>query len=261
MYLGQYSSMVLSIMIFRPAVYSLAIGIEFFCFFIKGLAAFGDPLISNPLLSMVMDNKVISPTNLFMQTPLNAYMVWKNRKAFTIRKLLPILISILCGVVPGVFLLKYATSWTLKAFLGVLVIGIGAEMLIRNKSKPVKPSKLLMVVMSFFSGVTAGLYGINLFFVAYVERITDTREAFRGNVCFVFLVENVFRMIVYIVSGVITKDVLILTLVTMPGSLLGFFVGSRVDRRLTEKTIRSIIIAMFMTGGVSILIKALVLRS
>jgi hypothetical protein len=28
--------------------------VEFICFFIKGLAAFGDPLISNPVLSLFM---------------------------------------------------------------------------------------------------------------------------------------------------------------------------------------------------------------
>jgi len=248
-------------MTYTPAIYLLAIGIEFFCFFIKGLAAFGDPLISNPLLSMVMDNKVISPMNLFIQTPLNAYMAWKNRKAFTIKALIPILISILCGVVPGVILLKYATSWVLKACLGALVIGIGAEMLARDRTNAVKSGKIAMILTSFFSGVTAGLYGINLFFVAYVERTTKTREAFRGNVCFIFLVENVFRLIVYIMSGVLTKEVLVLALITMPGSFLGFFLGSRVDKRLSEKAIRYIIIAMFMAGGISILVKALVLKS
>jgi hypothetical protein len=248
-------------MTFTPHLYLLAICIEFACFFIKGLAAFGDSLISNPLLSMVMDNKIISPTNLLLSAPVNAYMAWKNRKAFTVKAIMPILISILCGVIPGVMLLKYATSWTLKACLGALVIGIGAEMLARDRSKSVKSSRITMILVSFFSGVTAGLYGINLFFVAYVERTTKTREAFRGNVCFIFLVENIFRLLVYIVSGVLTKEVLVLTLVIMPGSFLGFFLGSRVDKRLSEKTIRYIIIAMFMAGGLSILIKALVLRS
>jgi uncharacterized membrane protein YfcA len=208
---------------------------------------------------MIMDNKVNSPMNLLLGTPINAHMAWKNRKAFTAKTVVPILI--VCGIIPGVVLLKYATSWTLKACLGALVIGIGVEMLVRDRTKPAKNSKVMMIVASFFSGVTAGLYGINLFFVAYVERTTKTREAFRGNVCFIFLVENIFRLIVYIISGVFTKEVLVLTLATMPGALLGFYVGSRVDKRLSEKAIRYIIIAMFMAGGVSILVKALVLKS
>ncbi|SLM18461.1 conserved membrane hypothetical protein [uncultured spirochete] len=248
-------------MAFTPDICLLAIGIEFFCFFIKGLAAFGDPLISTPLLSMIMDNRVISPMNLLLGTPINAHMAWKNRKAFTAKTVVPILIAILCGIIPGVVLLKYATSWTLKACLGALVIGIGVEMLVRDRTKPAKNSKVMMIVASFFSGVTAGLYGINLFFVAYVERTTKTREAFRGNVCFIFLVENIFRLIVYIISGVLTREVLTLALATMPGAFLGFFLGSRVDKRLSERAIRYIIIAMFMAGGVSILVKALVLKS
>lgn len=237
------------------------IGVEFLCFFIKGIAAFGDTLIANPMLSMAMDNRVISPMNLLYQVPVNAYMAWKNRKAFAIKSALPILFAILLGVIPGVLLLKHAASWILKASLGILVISIGLEMLLRNRHTKKKPNVFAMAVSSFFSGVTTGLYGINLFFIAYVERTTDTRDAFRGNVCFIFLVENVFRITVYALSGVLSYRVLIFTLGASPGALLGFYVGSRVDRHLSEKVLRRMIIALFMASGLSILIKSLIWRS
>jgi uncharacterized membrane protein YfcA len=160
--------------------------VEFLCYFIKGIAAFGDPLISNPLLSMVMENKIISPMNLLMAAPVNAYIFWKNRKQFLVRKTIFMLISILCGIVPGTMLLKYASSWILKACLGILILGIGLEMITRNRSKPVNQNKIIMVIVSFFSGFSAGLYGINLFFVAYIERTTVDRASFRGNIGFIF---------------------------------------------------------------------------
>lgn len=248
-------------MTISPALYCFILGVEFVCYFIKGLAAFGDPLISNPVLSLAMDNKFISPMNLLLGTPINAYMAWKNRKAFTIKKTIPMLAAILCGVVPGIFLLKYATAWTLKAFLGVLVIGIGVGMLLQRNRSQAKRNPLTMIVASFFSGMTAGLYGINLFFVAYVERTTETREAFRGNVCFIFLVENLFRIVAYTVSGILTPGIVIVSIMALPGALLGFFAGSKVDKHLNEQTIRRIIILMFISGGISILIKAVVWKS
>jgi uncharacterized membrane protein YfcA len=136
--------------------------VEFICFFIKGLAAFGDPLISNPVLSLFIDNRVISPVNLLLQTPLNGWISWKNRKKFSVGKSLLMLICIFFGIIPGVLLLKYAASWILKAVLGILVLGIGLEMITRNRTKPAGENGLVMAFVSFCSGITAGLLGIGV---------------------------------------------------------------------------------------------------
>jgi uncharacterized membrane protein YfcA len=218
-------------------------------------------LISNPALSLFIDNRVISPMNLLLQAPLNGWISWKNRKSFSIKKTLLMMICIFCGIIPGVLLLKYAASWILKAFLGILVLGIGFEMIIRNRTKPAGENRLIMALVSFCSGITAGLYGINLFFVAYVERTTKDRAAFRGNVCFIFFAENTIRIIMYIAAGIFTRYILLLSLIALPGMLAGFFLGSKIDTKLSETAIRKVIITMFMIGGVTILLKALVWKT
>jgi uncharacterized membrane protein YfcA len=235
--------------------------VEFVCFFIKGLAAFGDPLISNPVLSLFIDNRVISPMNLLLQAPLNGWISWKNRKHFSIKKSLAMLFCIFCGIVPGALLLKYVTSWILKVFLGILVLGIGLEMITRNRAKPAEENRFIMAFVSFFSGITAGLYGINLFFVAYVERTTKDRTAFRGSICFIFFIENVVRLIMYITMGIFTRYILALSCIALPAMIAGFFLGSKVDTKLSETAIRKIITTMFMFGGLSILLKALIWKT
>jgi uncharacterized membrane protein YfcA len=257
LYLVKHAAVVLAMELSLPLALIIFL-VEFVCFFIKGLAAFGDPLISSPVLSLFTENKVISPLNLLLGTPINAYMSWKNRKHFSIKNALFMLICILLGVVPGTFLLKYASSWVLKACLGVVVLGIGVEMITRNRSKPASRNRLVMALVSFCSGVTAGLYGINLFFVAYIERTTLDRSAFRGSLGFIFCIENIVRIIIYASMGIITKYVLVVTLIGLPGMVLGFLLGSRVDKKLSETVIRRIIIVMFMLGGASILVKAVV---
>jgi uncharacterized membrane protein YfcA len=199
--------------------------------------------------------------NLILQTPVNGWISWKNRKSFSIKKSLPMLACILCGIIPGTLLLKYATSWMLKAFLGVLVLGIGLEMITRNRAKQAKENRLVLMIVSFCSGFSSGLYGINLFFVAYIERTTKDRAAFRGSVCFIFFIDCIVRLILYIVTGIFTKYILMLSLIAFPGMIAGFFLGSKVDAKLSETTIRRIIITMFMLGGLSILVKALFWRT
>ena len=231
--------------------------ISFAGYFVKGIAGFGDPLITAPLLSLFMDNQLISSNNLILSLPLNGRIVWKNRNAFSIKPLLPILFFMMLGIIPGTLLLKYAESNTIKAFLGILVICLGIEMLTRDRAKPLKKNNMTMAVVNFISGVTSGLYGINLFFVAYQERTSKGREEFRGSISFVFFIENIYRLIIYIVSGVLNAGILWLTAVSAPGMVLGFYAGSRVDKKLSEKTIRSIVVLLFMIGGTSILIRSL----
>jgi uncharacterized membrane protein YfcA len=239
----------------------IVFSVEFACFFIKGLAAFGDPLISSPALSMFIDNRIISPMNLLISVPFNGWISWKNRRNFSIKASLFMLICIFCGIIPGILLLKYATSWILKVFLGIVILGIGVEMITRNRANQTRENRFIMAFVSFCSGITAGLYGINLFFVAYVERTTKNRAAFRGSVCFIFLIENVFRTIMYIVMGIFTRYILLLSLVSFPGAVAGFFLGSKVDTKLNEKAIHRIVITMFMLGGISIILKAIFRRT
>ena len=240
------------------AIYIIAIFLIFFAsFFIKGIVGFGDPLLSGPLLSMFLENRLISPANLLISVPINAYMAWINRKSFSVKSTIPILIWMLIGVVPGTLLLKYATSWILKGGLGFVVILIGVEMLIRKKDVQTKSSYAVMALVSFLSGVTAGLYGINMFFIAYVERTSSNRNEFRGNLCFVFLIENICRTITYFACGIMTFDIYLLALLAVPGVIAGLYIGGKIDSRMREETVRLITVVIFIAGGVSIVLKTM----
>ncbi len=239
--------------------------VQFVSYFVKGLAGFGDPLISNPMLSMTeMQNNQITPMNLLMNWPLNFYISMKNRKSFSIRRTLPILIFDLMGMIPGVLLLKMipnADSWILKALLGLVIVISGIEMLTRKESTNASGNFLLMAIMSIASGLTAGLFGINLFFVAYIERTGYVnRNQFRGEICFVFFIENTIRLIMYIAAGFYTLTIIKLALISAVGVIFGMFFGSRVDTKLSEKTVRKIITIVFICAGFSTLIKALIFK-
>lgn len=230
-------------------------------FVIKGLAGFGNPLLTNPLMAMRLDNVVITPTNILLDLPVNAWIAWRERHAFQIRQVLPVLFAILLGVIPGTLLLKLGTPWIIKALLGLFIIGLGMEMLLRERSRGIAPRNWLRNLLSFVSGVMSGLFGINLLFLAYIERVSADREAFRGSICFIFLVENAFRALTYYVNDIFTTFTLTLTAVSIPAAVLGVWLGSCIDKRMGERASKRFIIFIFILGGLSILVKALVFRS
>ena len=165
-----------------------------YCFFsvllasiCKGMVGFGDPLISNPLLSMVLSNSVITPGQVPVSLILNSKVVWQNRAYFSWKLIFPISVFVLLGIIPGVYLLRYGSPAILKFYLGLVIIFSGIEMLTRKSTKVRKPNPVVRSAISFFSGLTAGLFGINLLVLAYLLRVSENREGFRSNICFVYL--------------------------------------------------------------------------
>lgn len=236
--------------------------VQFCSYFVKGLAGFGDPLISNPMLSLTtLQNNQITPMNLLMNWPLNFYISFKNRKAFSMKATIPMLCCILAGMIPGLLCLKYAASWILKAFLGLVIVICGIEMLTRKESVRSSGNPIVMAIVSMASGFTAGLYGINLFFVAYIERTGYVnRNQFRGQMCFIFFIENTIRLLIYIFTGFYTMDIIKLALISAVGVVCGMFLGSRVDSKLSEATVRKVITIVFICAGLSTLIKAVIFK-
>ncbi len=60
---------------------------QLLAYLVKGLIGFGNPLISAPILSMGLDNVVITPGTLLLDCPVNAWITWKNRHSFQWRKI------------------------------------------------------------------------------------------------------------------------------------------------------------------------------
>ena len=180
--------------------------VQFAAYFVKGITGFGDPLISQPMLSLTtMESNEITPLNLLLNWPVNFYMAFTNRKSFSVKNTIPMISFLLIGMIPGMLLLKYASSWIMKAILGLLILLIGVEMLTRKESTASGGNPIVMALVSLASGFTAGLFGISLFFVAYIERTGYVnKNQFRGQMCFIFAIENTVRVIVYILAGLYT---------------------------------------------------------
>lgn len=247
--------MSVSLMIFIFVVVALS-------FIIKGLVGFGDPLVFNPILTTRMDNKVISPGMLPVAVILNSVIAYRNRKEIHVRTVMPIIVCMLPGIIAGTLLLKVGAPWVLKVFLGIVIVFQGVEMLTRAHSKKEAKSNIVaQSILSFLSGMTAGLFGINLLFLVYLERTAKNRGEFRGSVCLVFLVENVFRVFVYLANGIFTKSTLIFTALSLPAALIGMWVGGQIDKRMGEKSIRRLIIYVFIIGGISTFVRALIARA
>ena len=248
---------------FTPGIALFIFCTQFLAYAVKGLIGFGNPLISAPILSMRLDNVIITPGTLLLDCPVNAYITWKNRRSFQWRKILPLLLANLCGVIPGALLLRFSLPWVIKTLLGIVVVFLGLEMATRNL-RPARAGRgrpWLRLVVAFFSGICSGLFGINMFIVAFLQRTARDYSEFKGSMCFLFLGENLFRLCTYAVNGLLTRDIWIFGAISVPAAALAMLLAVRLGPRLDEKKLQKAAIVLFILGGASIIVKSLLLHT
>ena len=87
---------------------------------------------------------------------------------------------------------------------------------------------------------------------AYISRVTDDSHGFKANMCAIFIVENLFRIFLYTVSGILTPGVLWQAALLFPAMLAGLAAGIRSSSLLNERVVRKLVLVMLVVSGISL---------
>ena len=223
-------------------------------YFVKGLCGFANTLVFSTILSFSTNNVNISPVELVLGLPSNIMISYKERKSVQWKVCLPLAGLVLLGDIPGILLLKNTNTQVIKGIFGFVIIAIGVEMLLREYMRKTKKSQLLLITIGILSGILCGLYGIGALLAAYMGRVTDNSSSFKGNLCIVFLIDNLFRLVMYGVTGIITLATLKQSVILFPLMSLVLFVGMKGSSFLDEKKIKKLVIIMLILSGVSLIV-------
>lgn len=223
-------------------------------YFVKGLCGFANTLVFSTILSFSTNNVNISPVELVLGLPSNIMISYKERKSVQWKVCLPLSGLVLLGDIPGILLLKNTNTQVIKGIFGFVIIAIGVEMLLREYMRKTKKSQLLLITIGILSGILCGLYGIGALLAAYMGRFTDNSSSFKGNLCIVFLIDNLFRLVMYGVTGIITLATLKQSVILFPFMALGLFLGMKGSSFLDEKKIKKLVIIMLILSGVSLIV-------
>ena len=88
----------------------------------------------------------------------------------------------------------------------------------------------------------AGLFGINMFIVAYLQRTARDYSEFKGSMCFLFFGENAVRVVTYLVTDLFTGPVLLFALASVPAAVLAMGLNPNYLKALS-----ALVVAVFLS--------------
>ena len=128
---------------------------------------------------------------------------------------------------------------------------------VQKKENGKKVPGWVLTGIGLLAGVLCGLYGIGALVAVYMGRtVTDTAKM-KANMCAVVMLENIFRFIVYTVSGVLTAAVFMEAFSLLPFMLLGLFIGIKSCGKLNEFYVRRVVQVMLIVSGIALIVQNL----
>ncbi|SFO30166.1 hypothetical protein SAMN05216351_10633 [Pseudobutyrivibrio sp. JW11] len=227
-----------------------------FCaFFVKGLCGFANTLVFDTILGFGVNNVNISPVELVLGYPANITLVYKNRKHINKNIVIPLIIVVILGSIPGAIVLRYVNANIVKMIFGVMVTLVGINMLYREyKPSAGKSHKVFDIVIGILAGAMCGMFGVGVLLAAFVSKVTKTSTEFKANLSLVFIAENTFRFITYIFLGVMTFDSLIKAICLVPVMIIGLWVGMKAGDIMDEKLIKKLVIIFLIISGIAMIV-------
>ena len=245
-----------------PSHHAALAAIAFVAALVNGALGYGFSSITVPLALLLLPNRTLNPALVLLEIPLNASVLWANRAAIPPmwRRLLPILIGLLPGILAGTFVVsRVSPPWlklgTLAALLPLTLLQAGGV------RRPIRAERRAGFL--FGSGLGA-LYAVTTIsgppLALALNNQGVSKDEFRAALGLVRLVGSLLTASAYLFAGLFVRDSVALIPWMLPSVAIGVPVGAIVIRQLQPETFRRICMsfdAWVVAFGISRLLREL----
>lgn len=216
---------------------------------VQGVTGFGSGLTAIPLLCLIMDVRDAVPLSILSGLAITTTMAWQLRHLLDRRKIQPLLLGSLPGIVVGTLLLKFADPVLMNRLLGLLLIGISLYNLIA-KPRPLNLHLVWGYIAGFFSGSITASVGAGGPPVIIYTTLTDwKKDEIKATLTGFFVLNGYLTAAVHAASGIITEYTLGCFALTLPCVILGTFAGAHLSSRINRRTYLKIVYVLLMGLG------------
>jgi hypothetical protein len=217
-------------------------GITLLAAIVNGALGYGFSSITVPLALLFLTNRILNPALVPIEVVLNAYVLWVNRAALpdVQRRVLPVIIGIVPGVVVGTLLvsrvhpgwLKFATFAALLPLILLQAAGF---------RRPVRAERAFG--LTFGSGVGL-LYSVTTIsgppLAVMLNNQGLAKREFRAAMGIIRLAESSLTAVAYAYAGLYTAQSLALIPWIVPSLVIGVPLGAWMIRHIDAETFRRV---------------------
>ncbi|ROO25164.1 TSUP family transporter [Salinisphaera orenii] len=243
-----------------PAVLAALIVVYLLGGFVKGAAAFGQPMVTIPLASFLLPVPTAIAISIAPMMAANVVQLIQNRRALAAaRAYLPFYATLAVCMIAGLAVLSSAGHERLLVLVGALILIFVAVQLTGWQPRIATPLRLRAQLASgALSGLLAGMTSFVSFpSIPVFVACRMPREQFALVICVMFLLASTLLSTGLSALGVYGRAELIATLVCIAPSAAGQMFGQCVRDRLPERRLRAVVFAMLAAMGVSLVVRGL----
>src|SRR5438093_3222638 len=229
---------------------------------VNGALGYGFSSITAPVALLFYTNRILNPALVWVELPLNAYVLWVNRASVphVWRRVLPTIVGLAPGVVLGTSLVhRVHPGWLKLATFAVLL-----PLILLQAAGFRRPIKAERRVGLLFGGGLGALYSVTTIsgppLAVMLSNQGFTKQDFRAGLGLVRLAESTFTAAAYGMAGMFSAESARLLPYILPSLAIGIPLGARVIRHVRPETFRRVCMSFdaWVVGfGISTLLRQL----
>lgn len=234
----------------------LVCGIIFVGSLVRSTLGFGEALIAMPLLAFVIPPQMAAPL-VAVVSSFNAILILSREwRQISFRETGTLTIAALLGIPIGIWLLSEGSEAGIKVLLAIVVIGFAIWSLSSWKAIRVLPAKWAPA-FGLAAGILGGAYntaGPPLVIFGTLRQWPA--EKFRANLQSYFLLGGTTVLAMHISRGAVTADVVRLSAMCLPLTIVAAIVGRRLTKSVSTKQFIRVVHVCLVLIGILLLVTA-----
>ena len=250
----------------------------YFEYAIIAIAAIGSAVIKNgvgvgagifllPFLSLVLPAKFalgLGAPIMLVSDIAGVVYYWKEWDKNELFLLLP---PAFLGVILGALMIQTIPNELFRLFIGIFAIVFSSYQLLKMKlpksttwggwaSWVAEPKKAMAVLFGFLGGVASSvIHAGGLVMSVYLIQGSKEKRVFVGTLVLFFAITNSLKVMTYLQIDILNVKMAFLVAGISPLIILGGFLGNVLNKRVSQKTFRVIVLAVILIIGINLLIK------
>lgn len=223
---------------------------------IEGITGFGCMIIALPFLSAILGLKAAIPILVLLSTVFDIILLFGNTKYINWKVALKIIIITIIFMPVGFYALNELPEDILMKFLGIFVIFVAINGIVKsyiNKNTPIKANDENWRIFCLpIAGLIQGAFGgSGPFMVIYSQSILKDKTTFRSTMAIIWITLNIFNIIQYGFSSMLTIQVWKITAFLCPIIIIGYFIGIFLHKKISPDNFSKLIYFILFITGIS----------